>query len=105
MVSGREDMLVSIARYALSLWCGHSGVNCALCTFALVWSLWWSELRAVHCRSGGCEFVLELACVRLGVCVGLSRYMVYLKSFWQGNHQIYGHIRCIYTVLANSMYV
>ena len=22
-------------------------------------------------------------------------------NFWQGNHQIYGHIRCIYTVLAN----
>ena len=27
--------------------------------------------------------------------------MVYLRYFWQGNHQIYGHIRCIYTVLAN----
>jgi len=29
--------LVSIARYALLLWCGHSGgANCALCTVALV---------------------------------------------------------------------
>jgi len=28
-------------------------------------------------------------------------YMVYIRYFWQGNHQIYGHIRCIYTVLAN----
>jgi len=26
---------------------------------------------------------------------------VYIRFFWQGNHQIYGHIRCIYTVLAN----
>jgi hypothetical protein len=28
-------------------------------------------------------------------------YTVYIWYFWQGNHQIYGHIRCIYTVLAN----
>jgi hypothetical protein len=28
---------------------------------------------------------------------------VYIRYFWQGNHQIYGHIRCIYTVLANPM--
>ena len=26
-------------------------------------------------------------------------YMVCIRYFWQGNHQIYGHIRCIYTVL------
>jgi hypothetical protein len=25
--------------------------------------------------------------------------------FWQGNHQRYGHIRCIYTVLANPINV
>jgi hypothetical protein len=28
-------------------------------------------------------------------------YSVNIRYFWQGNHQIYGHIRCIYTVLAN----
>ena len=27
-------------------------------------------------------------------------YMVYIRYFWRGNHQVYGHIRCIYTVLA-----
>ena len=32
-------------------------------------------------------------------------YTVYIRYIWQGNHQIYGHIRCIYTVLANPMYV
>ena len=32
-------------------------------------------------------------------------YTVYLRFFWQGNHQIYGHIRCIYTVLANPRLV
>ena len=24
---------------------------------------------------------------------------------WQGNHQLYGHIWCVYTVLANPTYV
>jgi len=28
-------------------------------------------------------------------------YAVYIRYFWHGNHQIYGHIRCIYTVLTN----
>jgi hypothetical protein len=28
-------------------------------------------------------------------------YTVYIRYFWQGNYQIYGHIRCMYTVLAN----
>ena len=28
-------------------------------------------------------------------------YTVYIQYIWQGNHQIYGHIWCIYTVLAN----
>ena len=29
---------------------------------------------------------------------------LYLRYFWQGYHQLYGHIRCIYTVLANPRY-
>jgi len=32
-------------------------------------------------------------------------YTVYIWYTWQGNHQIYGHIRCIYTVLANPTYM
>jgi len=31
-------------------------------------------------------------------------YTVYIRCFWQGYHQIYDHIRCIYTVLANPRY-
>jgi len=31
-------------------------------------------------------------------------YTVYIRYFWQGNHQMYGYIRCIYTVLANPMH-
>jgi len=40
-------------------------------------------------------------------CLGLARtiYTVYIRYFWQGNHRIYGHIRCIYTVLANPSHV
>ena len=30
-------------------------------------------------------------------------YTVYIRYFWQRNHQIYGHTRCIYTVLANPI--
>ena len=32
-------------------------------------------------------------------------YTVYIRYFMQGNHQIYGHIRCIYTVLANPTHM
>jgi hypothetical protein len=38
------------------------------------------------------------------VCVGLARTL-YIRYFWQGNHPVYGHIRCIYTVMANPTYV
>ena len=32
-------------------------------------------------------------------------YTVCIRYLWQGNHQIYGHIRRIYTVLANPIYL
>jgi len=32
-------------------------------------------------------------------------YTVFIRYFWQGNHQIHGHIRCIYTVLANPIHL
>jgi len=44
--------------------------------------------------------------VRLCVFVGLARshfYTVYLRPFWQGNHQTYSHMRGKHTVLANPM--
>ena len=38
--------------------------------------------------------------------VGQNRiYTVYIRYFWQRNHQIYGNIRCIYTVLANPKHL
>jgi hypothetical protein len=38
------------------------------------------------------------------ICVGLARAM-YIRYNWQENHQMYGHKRCIYTVMANARYV
>ena len=32
-------------------------------------------------------------------------YTACIRCFWQGNHHIYGHIWCIYTVLANPTHV
>jgi len=31
-------------------------------------------------------------------------FTVCIRYFLQGNHHIYGHIRCVYMVLANPMY-
>ena len=31
-------------------------------------------------------------------------YLVYIRYFWQGNRQIYGHIRCIFTIQANPAF-
>ena len=31
-------------------------------------------------------------------------YTVFIRCSWQGNHQIYGHIRCTCTVVANPTY-
>jgi len=47
-----------------------------------------------------------VACFKVMCRIGQSHiYMVYIRHLWQGNHQAYGHIRCIYTVLANPSYV
>jgi len=50
---------------------------------------------------------IKMKSIYLCMCrVGQNHiYTVYIRYFWQGNHQIYGHIQCIYTVLANPMHV
>jgi hypothetical protein len=45
----------------------------------------------------------EQACVRLARTIYI--YTVYLRYFWQGSHQIYGHTRSIDTVLASPRHV
>ena len=46
-------------------------------------------------------FASPFSCVAAGILnIGLVKtvYTVYIRYFWQGDHQIYGHIRCIYTI-------
>ena len=52
----------------------------------------------VHARHAHlCVYV-----VRLVSRVGQDHIgMVYIRYYWQGNHELYSHIRCIYMVLAN----
>jgi hypothetical protein len=78
----------------------------------------------VHINTGECLFTQELA-LPLQFCISNPRvqdklsltvricmldinrvgqnhiYTVCIWYFWQGKHHIYGHIQCIYTVLAN----
>jgi len=44
-------------------------------------------------------------CVYVGMARTTYIYGAYTLFFWQRNHQIYGHIRCIYTVLVNPVYM
>ena len=64
----------------------------------------WSHLRKPEARWPALD--THTACIRRMCRVGQNHiYTVYIQYFWQGNHQIYGHIRCIYTVLANCTHV
>ena len=83
------------------------GVACCCCSIARLFF-------------GIVPVALLLCCLLAGValpifdvaycwCIGLARtiyiYTVYIRCFWQENHQLYGHVRGIYTVLVNSTVV
>jgi len=54
----------------------------------------------------GVKGIVHCTCVWPKIRVGQNHiYTVYIRYFWQGNNQIYGHIRCIYMVLANPTLV
>ena len=59
----------------------------------------------VHVCGSGQHYTYK-RCV-INMCVGLATticiYTVYIRNFWQGNHQIHGHIQCTYAVVANSI--
>jgi hypothetical protein len=63
------------------------------------------SINYYQCQHVGDSTQMETECTHM--CrVGQNHiYTVYIRYFWQGNHQIYGHIRCIYTVLANTTHV
>jgi hypothetical protein len=55
------------------------------------------------CRSSSYAFA-SAAAAHLNRVGQNHTYTVYVRYFWQGNHQIYGHIRCTYTVLAKPTF-
>jgi len=70
---------------------GHDG--------AMVTTVLWS--RRCYGHVGALVTAAQLLCVAIpasAICrVGQDHiHTVYIRYFWQGNHQIYGHIRCIY---------
>ena len=75
----------------------------ACVSFAIVLYTY-EQLALLLCswRWGACQSTfLAIIIYRVGMnCT----YTVHLRYFWQGNHQIYGHIRCTYTIQANPMY-
>jgi len=75
--------------------CTCSSLLCAdLCTFARLCLLSTSCYR------------MYVPCVCTGYRVGqVHTYMVHIRYFWQGNHHMYGHIWCNYTVLADPVCV
>ena len=55
-------------------------------------------------KKGYCEGVgAGQNCLESYTCLGLAR-TIHIRYFWQGDRQIYGHIRCVYTVLANPIH-
>ena len=71
-----------------------------------IWHFCWNWVR--------CKYKMAQVLCRIGQSrvyavyirrVGQNHiYTVCIRYFWQGNHHIYSHIRCIYTVLANPIY-
>ena len=59
------------------------------------------------CRSWPEPYIWLFPCQKYRIYrVGQNHIcMVYIRYCWQGNYKIYGHIRCLYTVLANPMYI
>jgi hypothetical protein len=56
-----------------------------------------SVCNMLLCHASPCV-CLPYVYILYAICrVGQNHiYTVYIRYFWQGNHQIYGHIRCIY---------
>ena len=61
----------------------------------------WGYLTQV-CAMHVCALVTTLLSCRVGQSyIYIYIYMVFIRCFWKKNYQIFGHIRCIYTILAN----
>ena len=69
----------------------------------MVWMVWCGRFLHIvslytHAQNPEHKAADRLDVPSLGICrVGQDhKYTVHIRYFWQGNHQIYGHIRCIY---------
>ena len=58
----------------------------------------WSSLATSFYRCG-------LHICRVGQSHAFIGITVYTRCFWQETHHTYGHIRCVYTVLANPTHL
>jgi hypothetical protein len=57
-----------------------------------------------YCLQGWPEpYIYMYMYIYIYLCVYV--YIRCIRYFWQGNHQNYGHLRCIYTILANPNYL
>ena len=81
----------------------------------IVWFWFWHVNTCIHTMhdahilhtrylKGDVLFWLKFHFWGIGRVGQYPTYTVYIRYFWQENHQIYSHIRCIYTVLANPRY-
>ena len=60
-------------------------------------------INACNCTSSCTHIITH--CIRSSThTTRVGQNHIYIRYFWLGNQQIYGHIRCIYTVLANPTY-
>jgi hypothetical protein len=57
-------------------------------------------VRLVYVTQHSCMLVPILS----SMCIGVLGLLL-IRYFWQENHKIYGHIRCIYTALANPVHM
>ena len=106
-------------------WVIVHAVHAVLCLWTTALCLWTTALlddgigqykavaRGDHCKQAAgsnlvaCDLVATLlptSCMVLfNVWPEAFVFTVNLRHFWQGNHQIYGHIWCIFTVLVNPV--
>jgi len=59
-----------------------------------------NRIYTQHDRINTTQEIMVFFCQKYRMYPGLARAL-YIRCFWQGNHRINGHVRCIYTVLVN----
>ena len=69
------------------------------------------EGRPTHCIlqanpiGRGAQLQTLHVCSRVGKNQTFIGRSMYKRYFWQGDHHTYGHVQCVYTVLANPTHL